>query len=124
MSYVPKEIHCNFSQAIRQQLKLFWELEELPETPKLTVEDRACEDHFVQHTRRLEDGRFCVTLPLRDKPELLGDSHARAKHCLYSLEKRFKRQPDIKEQYVNFINEYASLGHLSVIEQSDPVNLF
>lgn len=123
-NYVPsKEIQCNFSQAIRQQLKQFWELEELPETPKLTAEERACEDHFVQHTRRLEDGRFCVTLPLRDKPELLGDSHARAKHCLYSLEKRFKRQPDIKEQYVNFINEYASLGHLSVVDQPDPVNL-
>lgn len=123
-SYVPsKEIHCNFSQAIRQQLKQFWELEELPETSKLTVEERACEDHYVQHTRRLEDGRFCVTLPLRDKPELLGDSHARAKHCLYSLEKRLKRQPDIKEQYVSFINEYASLGHLSVVKRPDPVNL-
>lgn len=118
-----REICCNFSQAIRNQLKQFWELEELPDKPKLTMEEQACEEHFKQHTRRMDDGRFCVKLPFRDNPQLLGNSHPRARHCLDSLQKRFKRQPDIKEQYVSFINEYAHLGHLTEIEPPEIVNL-
>ncbi|KAI5645263.1 putative peptidase (DUF1758) domain-containing protein [Phthorimaea operculella] len=62
---------CNFSHSIRNQLQKFWELEEVPNKPVLSQEEEACEQHFVQHTRRLEDGRFCVTLPLKIEPQEL-----------------------------------------------------
>lgn len=110
---------CNFSHEIRSQLNKFWELEEVPRKPVMSQEEVECERHFVEHTRRLEDGRFCVTLPLKAKPETLGDSYYMARKRFESLERRFKRQPDVKTQYVDFIDEYETLGHLSRTERPE-----
>lgn len=110
---------CNFSHEIRDQLSKFWELEEVPQKPVMSQEETECERHFEQHTRRLEDGRFCVTLPLKAKPETLGDSYYMARKRFESLERRFQKQPDVKTQYSDFIDEYESLGHLSRIERPE-----
>ena len=47
-------------------LSQFWELEEVPSSPKLTAEEQACEEHFQQATTQDEDGRFVVQLPFKD----------------------------------------------------------
>lgn len=114
---IEKKLVCNFSREIQRQLNKFWELEEVSAKPMMSAEEEACEQHFVQHTRRLADGRFCVTLPLKIESQQLGDSYYLAKKRLDSLEKRFNRQPDIKSHYLNFIREYESLGHLSRVER-------
>ncbi|XP_063629971.1 uncharacterized protein LOC134801361 [Cydia splendana] len=108
-----KTEHCGFSREISDQLSKFWELEEVPAAPVLSPEEAACEEHFKQNTRRLADGRYCVTLPLKNQPDVLGDSYRLARKRFDSLEHRFRRQPDVKSQYVDFINEYAQLNHLS-----------
>lgn len=76
-------------------------------------EEAKCEEHFVQNTTRLADGRFCVRIPLKQSHHILGDSLARAKHCLFSIERRFKSQPALKTLYCDFMKEYISLGHMS-----------
>lgn len=62
---------------------------------------------------RTENGRFCVKMPFHTTPSVLGDSFVKAKSRLINLEKRFKKQPHIKDMYVDFINEYEQLNHLS-----------
>ena len=105
---------------IDNQLLKFWELEELPQNTILSQEEKACEKHFLTHTSRLSSGRFSVKLPLIDSPDCLGDSYNLAKKRFLYLEKRFRKQPTTKEQYVNFITEYAELGHLSECPTSKP----
>ncbi|GBP31117.1 hypothetical protein EVAR_77414_1 [Eumeta japonica] len=112
-----RKLVCNFSHEIRRQLNKFWELEEVSSRPKMSEEEEACEQHFVRHTRRLPDGRFCVTLPLKMDPRQLGDSYYIAKKRLDSLEKRFHKQPDVKMHYLSFMREYEALGHSSKIER-------
>ncbi|XP_073952157.1 uncharacterized protein [Choristoneura fumiferana] len=116
------KIHCNFSHEISVQLKKFWELEELPLKEKWTAEEEACEAHFIQNTYQLPNGRFCVSLPLKESPDKLGDSFNIAIKRLHQLEKRFERQPHVKQQYCDFINEYKELGHLTEIEKPDKAN--
>ena len=41
-----------------QLLLKFWELESVPETRHLTLDERRCEEHFDSTTKRNEDGRF------------------------------------------------------------------
>lgn len=60
---------CNFSREIRESLAKFWELEDIPNSTcesKLSKDEEYCEAHFKENTIRLEDGRFCVKLPLRE----------------------------------------------------------
>lgn len=126
-------VHCNHSiisktsnddDNIHQELTKFWELEEVPLRSKLSESEKACEAHFLSHTSRLDSGRFSVGLPLKDSPDCLGESYNLAKKRLLNLEKRFKRQPEVKSQYVEFMREYADLGHLSESPIAKPDNSY
>lgn len=99
-----------------QQISRFWDLEEIPLKSTLSHEERLCEKHFITHTERLTNGRFSVRLPLKDSPNCLGESYTQAKKRFHLLEKRFRKHPQLKLEYVKFIKEYEQLGHLS---QSD-----
>lgn len=114
-------IHCNHAiisdgiqnDNLHEMLIKFWSLEELPQKSFLSPDDTKCEELFNSTTSRLESGRFCVELPLKDSPDCLGDSYVLAKKRFLYLEKRFQKNPDLKSKYVDFICEYAELGHLS-----------
>lgn len=114
----------NSTIELHNDLKLFWELESLPQKPLLSDEQRACELHFLQNTKRTEDGRFCVKLPLTDDIDCLGESYFTAKHRFLNLERRFRKHPELKSAYVNFINEYHSLGHLSPAQEDRPASSY
>lgn len=111
--------HCNFllnqadSSNINDALQMFWELENIPQSHPFTKEEKLCEQHYLSNTYRLENGRFCVSLPLRDEKDCLGNSYSSAKKRFTSLEARFRKQPDLKRSYADFIREYGELGHLS-----------
>lgn len=114
-------VTCQFNLDISNQLQRFWEIEEIPFTTSLkNAEEEFCENNFVNNTYRLKNGRFCVKIPFHTSPETLGDSLKIAKQRFYNLEKRFKKQPSIKEQYIKFIHEYRDLGHLSSSCKMEP----
>lgn len=111
-------VQCNFVQSsnIDTQLRMFWELEEIgkPESI-LTDDERRCEEHFVSTTKRDNDGRFLVQMPLKEPADVLGNSYERAKTRFLSLERKLDRLPSYKKMYSDFIREYISLGHMSLI---------
>ncbi|XP_050554512.1 uncharacterized protein LOC126911949 [Spodoptera frugiperda] len=110
-------IHCNIVNSLDTQLRLFWEIEDLPKVRDVqTDEERECEDHFVRTTTRGSDGRFCVHIPFRQSPESLGDSYTQAERRFLALEKRLQRSSDYKSLYSNFMQEYLSLGHMTQVD--------
>ncbi|CAG9133939.1 unnamed protein product [Plutella xylostella] len=82
-------------------------------THSTVSEERACEDHFLSTTYRNEEGRFVVSMPLKEDPNKLGDSYFMAKSRFSSLERRFQRDPIYKQRYIEFIDEYEKLGHMT-----------
>lgn len=117
--------HCFFTQSADAQLRRFWELEELcVSTDGFTDEERACENHFIQATKREADGRFCVRLPFKEPPETLGDSRQQAERRFTALEKRLERSPDYKNMYRQFIMEYISLGHMTRVDTYSKPHFF
>ncbi|XP_045541455.1 uncharacterized protein LOC123722945 [Papilio machaon] len=110
------------NENIEQLVSKFWELEEVSKKSIISEDESACERHFLANTIRDEEGRFCVKLPLKESVDCLGDSYNLAKKRFINLEKRFKRNPNLKSEYTKFIREYAELGHLSVSNyNSSPV---
>lgn len=125
-STLPSSVQCNFvalnsenasssfDDDIQNQLMRFWQLEEVShQSSHYSHEEKLCEEHFQANTTRLHDGSFCVKLPLKLDPILLGDSYQRAKHCFMSLERRLKARPSLLKMYKEFLSEYHSLGHMS-----------
>ncbi|XP_022824611.1 uncharacterized protein LOC111355114 [Spodoptera litura] len=98
---------------LRLSLNRFWELDSVQPQYKQTCEERSCEDIFVETTFRDTDGRFVVTIPLKESPDVLGDSYSMAKRRFLSLERRLAKDPYLKQLYVSFMTEYIELGHMS-----------
>lgn len=116
-------IHCSFLRAtdtiqvsIDEQLRKFWELEDLPccraNEISCSEDERICEDLFTQTTKRLRNGRFCVCIPFKSSLDQLGDTRKQAEQRFFALERRLQRYPNYKKMYADFIKEYCDLGHM------------
>lgn len=95
---------------IDANLRRFWELDAQPEERGLT--DDFCEKHFKRTVQRQADGRYIVALPFKDENPNLGDSRKAAMARFLSMERKFKRDPDLKKDYHDFMREYITLGHM------------
>ncbi|XP_023726930.1 uncharacterized protein LOC111875099 [Cryptotermes secundus] len=77
-----------------------------------------CEEHFTNSVTHDDAGRFRVRLPLWQDGEL-GDSLATASQNFGYMERRLLRNPDLKNEYVKFMDEYLRLGHMELIDPTD-----
>jgi len=115
------------SNLLEENIKKFWEIEEVPFCNKVySQEEVACENHFREHTRRDNNGRYIVRLPFNENKHRLGKSRISALHRFLQLENRFSRDTDLKTEYSKFLHEYEFLGHmsLSTAEESDETGFY
>lgn len=106
-------------------LKRLWEENEIEGKIDHTPIERWCEENFETTHYRDEDGRYVVTIPIREGGEAtLGESREMALKRLKSLERKFERDPEFKAKYVDFMREYQDLGHMQLaeepVEKGDP----
>ncbi|XP_038106901.1 uncharacterized protein LOC119766431 [Culex quinquefasciatus] len=109
-------------------LKSFYKVEacdEIRSSP--TADDEMCLEHFQRTHERTEEGRYVVRHPFNERKRELGDSREMALRRFLALERKLDKQPELKEQYSQFIREYEQLGHMRVIEETpneDPGSAF
>ncbi|XP_063915471.1 uncharacterized protein LOC135131590 [Zophobas morio] len=82
---------------------------------KLSPEERQCETHFRDTVKRDSQGRFIVRLPFNNSPPDLGDSKQGTVKRFRSLENKFAKQLEFKEQYSDFIKEYIKMDHMELV---------
>ncbi|XP_037047230.1 uncharacterized protein LOC119082017 [Bradysia coprophila] len=100
---------------IDNQLKRFFEQEEVSKERILTKEETECEQFYMKTYRRNEEGRFVVALPFKGDPETLGSSQGQAIARLTHLEQRFSKNAALKTEYTDILKEYERLGHTTNI---------
>ena len=115
-----RQCHSLFVQtdSLHHMIERFWSIEEM-NNKILTEEEKACEKHFELNTRRLETGRYEVRLPLSDSADKLGDSYHIAKAKFLKLEQSLMKQPQLKKDYSEFLEEYVQLGHMTPLCEAD-----
>lgn len=96
---------------LERVMRRFWEIEE-PVGQHHPVE-ADCAEHFRQHIRRDNNGRYIVALPFNDKKSELGQTRALAEKRLTSIERKLRRDPNLQTQYTAVIEEYLALGHMT-----------
>ncbi|XP_051162195.1 uncharacterized protein LOC127282137 [Leptopilina boulardi] len=102
--------------SLSEQVEKFWKLENIEERCHKSEEEITCEEHFVSNFRRMNDGKYMVSLPFTDKLQELGSSFEIAARRFFTLEKRLERNPDLKIQYHEFMKTYLDLGHMQPVE--------
>ena len=111
--------HCFNSLSLEQEIKRFWEIEEIPRRANLTPDDEKCEKHFCLTHSRDPDGRYIVRLPFKEGPPLeIGCSRAIAEKYLKGLLRRFATHPEQRNEYSEFLHEYEALGHMREVPAS------
>lgn len=101
-------------------LKSIWEVDNDTKR-KLTREEQRCEEIYRQTHSRNEAGRYIVTLPFKtDNPKSPdGNTKEIAMKRLLQLERKFKRIPDLKQQYTKVIEEYLLLNHMEEVPEEE-----
>ncbi|XP_076299343.1 uncharacterized protein LOC143218185 [Lasioglossum baleicum] len=107
---------CGVDRELHELVQRFWVQEE-PNTQydtMLTESERNCEEHFSLTHSRDQTGRYVVRLPFVKNPRELGDSRLAALRILLRTEKALASRPQVREKYIEFLEEYESLGHMRV----------
>ncbi|KAH1028449.1 hypothetical protein HUJ05_001803 [Dendroctonus ponderosae] len=99
------QYHLSCTEELPDQLNKFWELKHYPSSKALSSEEKTCESHYLQNTKRNSYGRFAVSIPFKAPVELLGDSYKIAAKRFISLERRLQLNPRLYEQYSRFMKE-------------------
>ncbi|XP_072400935.1 uncharacterized protein [Diabrotica undecimpunctata] len=125
----PLSLEVPFAKCNVANVKLypFWELEECDNTKVIhSKEEQGCEDNFISTFNRDNDGRFIVSIPLKESPNSLGESRQIAAKQFYHIERRFNSNPLLQQQYFEFMQEYIDMGHMSKCSpsSSDKVSYF
>lgn len=111
--------HC-VSSNIDNSLTKFWEVEKIANKRPWSQEENECEHHFQTNTSRDEAGRFVVRIPFKINPASLGDSQEHAKRRFFNLERKCISNPNFREHYMQFMQEYENLGHMTSV--TDAIN--
>lgn len=105
--------------SIDEQLKEFWEIEEVnAHEESKNCDENQCEQFFCKTTTRDVSGRYQVRLPFINEIPILGRSRSIAIAQLLNLERKFQRDPELKRQYVANIQEYFEENHIEPVFSS------
>ncbi|XP_045509358.1 uncharacterized protein LOC123704911 [Colias croceus] len=105
---------------INDLLKTIWEID-IDTNRKLTKEEQLCEDIYERTHERDSNGKYIVTLPFKTEKLLSPEGNTRevAVRRLLQLERRFKRDPDLKKEYLKVIEEYKELKHIEEVPEKE-----
>lgn len=109
-------LFCLQEDPLHQLMSSFWDSEQPPDSLKITDDEIACEKHFADtHSRCPDTGKYTVKLPFKHGPEKLGDSAATAKRRFFSLENKLNSNPEFKQLYSDFMQDYKNTGHMTLL---------
>ncbi|XP_077287395.1 uncharacterized protein LOC143912092 [Arctopsyche grandis] len=111
----PGKSHIGLSQ-LDSHIQNFWMIDQVPMVKHQSLEEKRCEEHFQAHTSRDKNGRFCVALPYKNSPVVLGSSLHIAEKRHKTLERRFLANNNLKMEYNKVLEEYINSGHMSECE--------
>lgn len=95
-------------------VRRFWECETMQEERVQNPLDSWAEENFARTHKQDENGRYIVTIPIDPKAQSLGESRTIALRRFHQLERRLRRDPELREKYVSFMHEYEHLNHMQV----------
>lgn len=104
---IDEDSFCNWSK----MLERFWEMEEFVETVP-SIDDIRAIKYYNETVTFADDGRYIVRIPFIGGDFELGDSRSTALARLSQLERKFKRNPNLKAKYCASMQEAIDLGHM------------
>ncbi|XP_050305604.1 uncharacterized protein LOC126742841 [Anthonomus grandis grandis] len=109
-----------FDNSLDVTLRKFWELESVPQRKFLSPDEKRAEEIYQNTVSRDCTGRFTVALPFKQNSPIFGDTFSLAHCCFMSLEARLLKNPELYKLYSDFMREYISNKHMSLVLSTEP----
>lgn len=106
-------VECSLDTSVKR----FWELEEIPTSSMLSLEESQAEKCYTNTVSRTSSGKYLISLPFRETeltPTFEGTRDI-ALRRFFALEKRLRRNPSLHNQYCEFMQDYLNLNHMTLI---------
>ncbi|XP_065087242.1 uncharacterized protein LOC135708976 [Ochlerotatus camptorhynchus] len=101
---------------LHRLMERFWTIEEDNASTCYSVEESACEEHFRRTVSRTPEGRYVVSLPIKeDVLSNLGDNRRTAIRRFRLLQGQLAKNDELGNQYRAFMDEYFQLGHMELV---------
>ncbi|XP_070854683.1 uncharacterized protein [Drosophila suzukii] len=100
--------HADLDTMVRS----FMEMDNVQPNQSLLDSNDPTESHFANTHTRSEDGVYIVEYPFKDGAPPIESTLPQATNRLVSLERRFRRHPELKKQYEEFLDDYLQRGHM------------
>ncbi|XP_075158160.1 uncharacterized protein LOC142231438 [Haematobia irritans] len=113
-----------YDDSINDDIRKFWELEEVPKSKPQSENDSWCENFFQNTTKRMPNGRYMVRLPFRQllPPDFaLGSSRPAAMGQFLRMEKTLEKSPELGAEYSRVLSEYLTLDHMELAPPNEIV---
>ncbi|XP_043067315.1 uncharacterized protein [Drosophila bipectinata] len=99
-------------------LRRFWELESNHRKAEVQPEDEEVEKHCLNSHTRDDNGKYIVELPFKSSDPEFADTLQEALQRFKSVERRLAQNHKLRKDYVNFMRDHKSLGHMREISLS------
>ncbi|XP_058828181.1 uncharacterized protein LOC131688053 [Topomyia yanbarensis] len=87
-------------------------------------EEEDCEAHFQSTVSRDVEGRYVVQYPKRiGFHDMMGESKNTAIKRFHLLERRLDRDPNLRKNYNEFLQQYVDLGHMQLVGPVDNLDV-
>ncbi|XP_036340901.1 uncharacterized protein LOC118750283 [Rhagoletis pomonella] len=103
---------------VDQSLRKFWEIEET-HVPVHNSEDDYAEHHFTNTHFRTETGKYVVELPFQQPKVIFSETMSGCLARFLTVERRLIRNDALRQQYVEFMREYARQGHMRKLRSDE-----
>ncbi|XP_058980324.1 uncharacterized protein LOC131803245 [Musca domestica] len=100
---------------LNEELRKFWEIENVSNENCLSESDLWCEEFYKDTVYRRNDGKYVVRLPFKQNlpsTQYLGSSRRAAMGQFLRMEKTLDKDPNLASEYNKVLSEYISLGHM------------
>ncbi|XP_062526847.1 uncharacterized protein LOC134199613 [Bombyx mori] len=105
---------------IDHMLKSLWEIDN-DKKRILTKEEKLCETIYESTHTRNSEGRYLVRLPFNTKNPISTEGNTKeiARKRLLHLERRFKKETKLKEDYTKVMQEYIKANYMEEIPKNE-----
>ncbi|XP_041631681.2 uncharacterized protein [Drosophila kikkawai] len=100
--------HADLDTMVRS----FMEMDNIHPSQALLDANDPTERHFAATHTRLENGAYVVEYPFKEHAPPVDSTLPQAINRFHSLERKFRRSPDLKQQYEAFLDDYLRRGHM------------
>ncbi|XP_059047784.1 uncharacterized protein LOC131843186 [Achroia grisella] len=109
-----KTFNCHVVINDLSEISQYWEIEDITSSlSPLSEGEQRCENIYMDTTKRLEDGKYEVALPMKSGFEQhIGKSKERAIAQFKQLEHKLTKNTSFFVGYKGFMDEYKDLGHM------------